>query len=142
MARPAWSALDDRGRLARAQEPLTIAWERRYAALAPAVAEACQRAESGRAPLDVETLLGEIDWGVRQEDCLSARDFFLRRTDLAYTSASHEASLERVVERMANLLGWPRERQEQERRNLQLALEGLSAWREKDSGPAVVRKAQ
>ena len=92
--------------------------------------------------IDAETLLGEIDWAVRHEDCLSARDFLLRRTDLAYTASSREAALENVVERMAGLLAWPRERQDQERRNSRLALDGLSAWREKDSGPAVVRKAQ
>ena len=143
VARPAWSSLDAGGHLARATDPLAVAWERRYAALVPALAEACQRAESGRSPLDAETLLGEVDWAVRHEDCLSPRDFFLRRTDLGYTAGAQDATLvERVLERMAGLLGWSRERQEAERRALRAALDGLQAWRENDSLPAVVRRAR
>lgn len=143
VARPAWSALDADGRLPRAEDPLAVAWERRYASFAPAVAEHCQRAESGRSPLDPETLLGEVDWAVRHEDCLSPRDFFLRRTDLGYTAQAHDgALLERVLERMADALGWSRERQEGERRALRAALQNLQAWRENDSLPAVVRRAQ
>ena len=95
------------------------------------------------APLDPETLLGEVDWAVRHEDCLSARDFLLRRTDLGYTRRVHDADwLARVLERLAHALGWSHERQEAERRALDEALQGLHAWRETDSRPAVVARAR
>jgi len=142
VARPDWSALDGKGALVR-MDPLAVAWERRYAALAPAVAELCQRTESGRSSLDEETLLGEVNWAVRHEDCLSARDFFLRRTDLGYTQRAPDAELvSAVLERLARTLGWSRERQEADRRALRSALDGLQAWRENDSLPAVVRRAE
>jgi len=83
--RPTWSALGADGRFAPDQEKtLSIAWERRYSAQVAAVEEVCRRAEQGFTALDGETLLGEVDWAVRHEDCLGARDFFLRRTDLGY----------------------------------------------------------
>jgi glycerol-3-phosphate dehydrogenase len=94
------------------------------------VHESCQRVEAGRTPLDVETLLGEVDWAVRHEDCLAARDFFLRRTDLGYGPHSvAESARERVLERLANALAWPRERLDAEREDLARALAGLHAWR-------------
>jgi glycerol-3-phosphate dehydrogenase len=130
VARPAWSALDSAGRPALERDPLGTAWSRRYAALAPAVAEACQRAEEGRAPLDAETLLGEVDWAVRHEDCLSARDFFLRRTDLGLgPRAAVEAVQERVLTRLASALGWSSERLQAEREELARALDAHDAWR-------------
>ena len=98
--------------------------------------------------LDAETLLGEVDWAVRHEDCLGARDFFLRRTDLGY-ALGHEprASLatvrERVLERLANALAWPSARLAAEREELEHALRAQHAWREESSrttAPAVALK--
>jgi len=125
--RPAWSSLEGARAAGESIEP---AWSRRYAALAPAVEECCQRAEEGRTPLDPETLLGEVDWAVRHEDCLAARDFFLRRTDLGYgVAGSSEAVRERVLERLAGALSWPSEKLRAEREDLARALAGLHAWR-------------
>jgi glycerol-3-phosphate dehydrogenase len=96
----------------------------------PAVAETCQRAEQGRAPLDPETLLGEIDWAVRHEDCLAAQDFFLRRTDLGYGPRERVASIEELaLARLAERLGWDSERLDAERDDLERALAALHAWR-------------
>jgi glycerol-3-phosphate dehydrogenase len=143
VARPAWSSLGATGALASARDALAVAWERRYAALAPQVAEACRQDASAREPLDPETLLGEVDWAVEHEDCLSARDFFLRRTDLGYTRQTlDERLLASVCERLARGLGWSRERAEADRRALRSAFDGLHAWRENDSRPAVVRRAE
>ncbi len=129
--RPAWSALDERGRARSRSEPLLEAWRRRYAALVPLVDEFCQRAEQGRSALDPETLLGEVDWAVRHEDCLRAQDFFLRRTDIGYAgSHAARASFEPVLERLAGLLSWNAERSREEREDLRRAVEGLQAWRE------------
>jgi glycerol-3-phosphate dehydrogenase len=134
--RPSWSSLDPAGRVRAEREPLQAAWERRYAALAPAVQEACQRAEAGHAPLDPETLLGEVDWAVRHEDCLAARDFFLRRTDLGYgPQASDPAVREHVLERLANALSWSSEKLGAEREDLARALAALQAWRTEATQP-------
>lgn len=128
--RPTWSQLDEHGRAHLAREPIEPAWARRYAALVPAVDEFCQRLEEGRAPLDPETLLGEVDWAVRHEDCLGACDFFLRRTDLGYGSAASNAAVRaRVLERLASALAWPSARLAAEREELELALRSQHAWR-------------
>ena len=80
---------------------------------------------------------------MRHEDCLSARDFFLRRTDLGYTRRSPEEGLvSAVLERLARGLGWSRERREADRAALQAALEGLQAWRAGDAGPSTLRRAE
>lgn len=136
VARPDWSALDATGRTRLAREATEPAWSRRYAALAPAVQELCQRAEEGRTPLDPETLLGEVDWAVRHEDCLAARDFFLRRTDLGYgPRAALEAVRERVLERLAHALSWPGEKLRAEREDLGQALAAMHAWRAEATQP-------
>ncbi len=128
--RPAWSSLDEHGRARLPREAVEPAWTRRYAALGPAVGEFCQRSEEGHAPLDPETLLGEVDWAVRHEDCLGACDFFLRRTDLGYgPAASSMAVRARVLERLANALAWPRARLIAEREELERALHSQHAWR-------------
>jgi glycerol-3-phosphate dehydrogenase len=130
VARPAWSRLDAAGQARVDREGIAPAWSRRYAALQPAVQEFCQRVEEGRTPLDPETLLGEVDWAVRHEDCLAARDFFLRRTDLGYgPRAALEAVRERVLERLADALSWSSERLRAEREDLGQALAALHAWR-------------
>jgi len=137
--RPAWSYLE-RARAER--EPIGPAWSRRYAALVPAVQEACQRVEEGRTPLDPETLLGEVDWAVRHEDCLAAHDFFLRRTDLGYGShGALEAVRERVLERMASVLSWSSEKLRSEREDLARALATLDAWRSEATQPVPPRLA-
>jgi glycerol-3-phosphate dehydrogenase len=133
--RPAWSALAE-GRARAEREPIAAAWSRRYGALVPAVQEFCQRAEAGRTPLDPETLLGEVDWAVRHEDCLAARDFFLRRTDLGYEPrAVLEAVRERVLERLANALSWSSDRLRAEREDLGRALVAQHAWRSEETQP-------
>lgn len=137
VGRPRWSQLDPAGRVRLEPEPLQVAWERRYAALGAEVAETCQRSEEGRAPLDAETLLGEVDWAVRHEDCLTAADFFLRRTDLGYGPLEAlDAARERVLARLARLLVWSGERQRSERAALDEALAARHAWRLERSPPA------
>ncbi len=131
VARPDWSALDERGAPRSKRDPVELAWERRYAALAPAVADSCQRSEQGRSALDEETLLGEIDWAVRHEDCLAAADFCLRRTELGYGPRERvERAVPLVLARMADVLGWDARRRAAERAELAAALGDLHAWRE------------
>ena len=130
-ARPAWSALP-----ARSTDPCAVAWSRRYAALAPALADFCQRVEEGRAELDPETLLGEVDWAARYEDCLAARDFFLRRTDLSYGPRERVETLrERVLERLAHAFAWSSTRLQDERSELARALSAMHAWSEERRPP-------
>jgi glycerol-3-phosphate dehydrogenase len=130
VARPAWSSLDVSGRVLVPRDSLAPAWTRRYAALAAAVQELCQRVEEGHAPLDPETLLGEVDWAVRNEDCLAARDFFLRRTDLGHGPPAVAADVsERVLKRMAYALSWSSEKLRAERLDLARALSAPLAWR-------------
>jgi glycerol-3-phosphate dehydrogenase len=128
--RPEWSALGADGSAPRIREPIEPAWRRRYAALVPAVQELCQRVEEGRSALDPETLLGEVDWAVRHEDCLAATDFFLRRTDLGHAPrATLRAAKARVLERLASALAWSSERQRAEAAELDAARDALHAWR-------------
>jgi glycerol-3-phosphate dehydrogenase len=123
--RPAWSALGE----ARPLDALAVAWGRRYAALAPAVEELCGRVEEGRSALDEETLLGEVDWAVRHEDCLTAQDFFLRRTDLGYGPRDKVEAVEgRVLERLARTLAWSQDRLSRETRQWRERLGTLHAW--------------
>lgn len=139
-SRPAWSSLDEAGRPQLSREGVEPAWQRRYAAFAPAVGEFCQRVEEGRSALDPETLLGEVDWAVRHEDCLAARDFFLRRTDLGYglghgPRAVGEAVRERVLARLAAALSWSRAKLAAEREDLERALSAQHAWRDEGARP-------
>ena len=123
-ARPAWStpAADPR-------DPLHIAWERRYAARAPEVEEYCRRAREGFRALDEQTLLGEVDWAVREEDCLGIDDFLMRRTDLGLGERSTAtASIRIVAERMAELLAWSTGRSSDEQANAMRVIEAAHAW--------------
>ncbi len=141
VARPAWSGLDRRG-LPRSVS-IRETWDRRYGALASAVEEACQRAEAGRSALDGETLLGEVDWAVRHEDCLTAEDFVLRRTDLFYGPATEVAgACDRVVERLAERLGWNGGRAARERAELLRALAAHQAWRGEPRKPFAARELE
>ena len=130
VSRPSWSTLDESGAPRIDRDSIQPAWERRYAAHRSAVEEFCQRAEQGRSPLDEETLLGEVDWSVRFEDCLAAQDFFLRRTDLGYAGQERARAVAgTVLERLAQRLGWDAARSEREREDLEQALARLHAWR-------------
>jgi len=127
--RPGWSSLGAGGALP-AGDARDQAWSRRYSILAPAVDELCQRVEQGRVPLDAETLLGEVDWAVRQEDCLAAADFFLRRTDLGFgPRAEVEGHTEVVLQRLTEALSWTAAQTATERRDWLARLERLHAWR-------------
>ena len=118
VARPAWSTPG-----ADAREPLAIAWERRYAARAPEVEEHCRRAPEGFRALDEQTLLGEVDWAVRAEDCLGLEDFLLRRTDLGRGRREQVvAQLPLLAERMGRALSWT---QAQRKTQLAQALDAL-----------------
>ena len=128
--RPGWSALAADGRPASGREPLAHAWSRRYAARTREVEGFCRRMEGGRRSLDEETLLGEVDWAVAQEDCLTATDFFFRRTDLGYGPRPTAAeAVAPVLERLAGRLGWNAERSGLERERLEAALTRVHAWR-------------
>ena len=136
VARPSWSSLGVGGRPVPGREPRAAAWRRRYAALVPAVEEACSRVEDGRRALDPATLLGEVDWAVRHEDALCAEDVLFRRTDLGLGRAeSVRPAAERVVERMAALLGWSAERRRAEEERVARALARGEAWRAEWAGP-------
>lgn len=124
--RPSWSSLPIEPR----SRALGTAWRRRYAALVPAVEELCGRTEEGRSPLDDETLLGEVDWAVRQEDCLTAQDFLLRRTDLGYGPRAQVEAVEgRVLERLGRVQAWGQERLSRETEQWRERLRALHAWR-------------
>ena len=132
--RPGWSTQAPR----TDDEALVQAWTRRYAAFQPAVAELCGRVEEGRRALDAETLLGEVDWAVRFEDCLAAEDFLLRRTDLGYGPRERvEGLLGDILERLAGKLAWTAERLAEEERAVRTVLEGLHGWRR----PSLARPA-
>jgi glycerol-3-phosphate dehydrogenase len=128
--RPAWSELDARGAPRLGDDLLRAAWSRRYAAFAAEVERLCAGVADGRRALDPETQLGELDWAVAHEDCLSAEDFLLRRTDLAYgpRTAAEEAG-RAVLERLARLSAWSAPRQAEEARRLERALARIHAWR-------------
>ncbi len=126
VARPAWSALPAPSEL----QAHDVAWQRRYAGLASEVAEFCGRVEQGRRALDAETLLGEVDWAVSYEDCLTAEDFCFRRTDLGLgPRAGAEAAAASVLERLAATLAWNGEQRTRERERLEAALARCHAWR-------------
>jgi glycerol-3-phosphate dehydrogenase len=129
VARPEWSTLAGRDK----SKALSHAWTRRYAALVPAVEELCGRVEAGRRALDDETLLGEVDWAVRFEDCLGIEDFLMRRTDLGYgRRQAVEALAPDVLERLADKLGWTAERRGREKGLLDAALDRIHRWRSQD----------
>ncbi len=133
IGRPAWSELAA-GR-PRAEELLSHAWSRRYGALAPAVTEFCESVPRGRVALDDETLLGEVDWAARFEDCLSAVDFLFRRSDVAFGSPPTRLSAaDAVLRRMAELFSWSEERKAGEKKEVEEAYQRMEAWRIDPSG--------
>ncbi len=127
LARPRWS---DFGNTSGNFEAIEPAWSKRYAAWSSHVQEFCSRAPEGRRPLDEETLLGEVDWSVRFEDCLTAEDFFFRRTDLGFGPRSRaEDSAQVVLERLSRALGWDEATREREGARLSSALDRTHRWR-------------
>lgn len=124
VSRPAWSSLP----LADASGALEVAWRRRYAGRIDEVRRACE-ANDGLEPLDEETLLGEVDWAVREEDCLGLVDFFLRRTDLGHSPRAEEAEVvERASRRMAAALGWDDASRIRQIAQLRSVLGGAREW--------------
>ena len=130
VGRPDWSSpfgasglspeITDPGELGRA------ARRRRYGAYA----EAVERRTKGSPELDAETLLGEVDWAVEQEDALGVTDFLMRRTDVGYGPLDElDRTAPMVLDRMAGLLGWDAERRAAEERELGEVLERMHGWR-------------
>ena len=128
--RPPWSPLGAAGTPRAPARPLDEAWSRRYAALASEVRARLAGDESGEQLLDDETRLAEVDWAIEREDCLTARDFFFRRTDLALGPQKAVAgTIEAVLERMASRAGWDETRTASERADLEAALARIHAWK-------------
>lgn len=128
--RPRWSSLDAQGDPECSPEAVRDEWPGRYGAFAGDVEETCRRSEQGFRALDAATLSGEIDWAVRHEDCLTAEDFFLRRTNLAHGENGRDPSAQAsVLERMGALLAWNEDRAAHERVRLEAALARLDRWR-------------
>jgi len=127
--RPAWSSLGPQGLPELGDQPLRIAWRRRYAALEPKVRSTCTHAPGGERPLDPDTLLGEVDWAVEHEDALLPSDFLLRRTDLGF-GPDADAAVAPLCARMAELLAWDDERYEEAIADANAALGRQRAWRD------------
>ncbi len=129
--RPHWSRLDALGHAVGRERPLVHAWAKRYGALAPEVRRLCGAVEHGETELDPETLLGEVDWAVAQEDCRGLSDFVLRRTDLGYGPRSAlSGALPGVEDRMASLLEWSDEEKARRRAELDSDLARMHGWRD------------
>ncbi len=131
--RPAWSSLRKDG----TPEPNSpgrvraIAWSKRYAVRAAEVRIVCGHTEDGEEQLDAETLLGEVDWSVEREDCLTLCDFFFRRTDLALGPREVAlAALDRVALRMENLLDWNQDETARQKSEVLESLAAVHAWRD------------
>ncbi len=75
--------------------------------------EATAVARRGAAPLapGSDAVAGEVDWAIEMEGAATAEDVLYRRTRSAlYDPDAREASVEPVVKRMAEQLGWSNER--------------------------------
>ncbi len=126
VARPAWSRWSG----ALPPDALADAWRKRYGARREAVRAACESMPGGLEPLDAETLLGEVDWSVRHEDCFFLDDFFFRRTDLGYAGPEAvEAAVEAVLGRLGERLSWDASRRDDERTRFAASLARRHAWR-------------
>jgi glycerol-3-phosphate dehydrogenase len=128
--RPVWSRLDESGRPRAGADRLAETWSRRYAGLAGAVRALCDGVAGGDRPLAADTLLGEVDWAARYEDCLCAEDFLMRRTDLGRSRPDEaRAGLPLVLERLAGIHGWDAERRRAEGEAAERALQQGASWR-------------
>jgi glycerol-3-phosphate dehydrogenase len=135
VARPEWSRLESTGAPRDPRDAVLVAWTRRLRGAAPARGGVLRSRRGGPLAARRGDAPGEVDWAVRHEDCLSAADFFLRRTDLGYGArAEVEALAPRVLARLAENLSWASERQT--RGAVEVggrALARLHAWRDAPS---------
>jgi len=139
--RPEWSTLAGASpRIDR--DPAGTAWSMRYGSLEAEVAAVCERTEEGRRAIDATTLLGEVDWAVAKEDCLTAVDFCFRRTDVGLEpEESVRAAVPLVIGRLASVLGWNAERRLSEETALLAALDARQAWRREGNATSLPRPA-
>jgi glycerol-3-phosphate dehydrogenase len=79
--------------------------------------------------LDLDTLLGEVDWVVGHEDAHLPSDVLLRRTDLGYGEAGENVR-EPLLGRMAQLLGWDEAQRRRAEEDFDSTLRRRDAWRE------------
>jgi glycerol-3-phosphate dehydrogenase len=122
---PDWSSPGHGGDL------MEYALTRRYGAWRGAVRELCRKRPGAGRELDEETLLGEVDWAMEQEDALTPADWFLRRTDLGYARREvAEAAIEPVLDRMARHAGWEDGAWERHEAELRAELDLRHAWRD------------
>lgn len=127
--RPGWSRLAG-GAPALERSAREVAFDARYGARAPEVLALCRHVDGGETELAVDTLLGEVDWAVAEEDARGLVDVFFRRTDLGLDPDAARRSGERVARRMGALLAWDDERHRRERDELDAELARRSAWRD------------
>ncbi len=137
VSRPSWSPLGADGLPDLGREPILHAWSKRYGANVNAVRDHCMRVQEGLRSLDAETLLGEVDWAARYEDCQRPTDFFLRRTDLGYgpPDAVEEAAA-LVLERMQDVFGWSLEEHRAAGEELSADLRRDRRWKDDPQGAA------
>ena len=129
VARPRWSRLVD-GAPADPRGAREIAWESRYGTRSEEVLERCRSSADGAAELACDTLLGEVDWAVGEEDARGLVDFFFRRTDLGLDPPAARAAVDRAAARMGAALGWSVERTADEKGELESELALRAAWRD------------
>ena len=132
LARPRWSRLQN-GTPADSRSAREIAWDARYGSRAAQVMEHCRQSSNGTQALGPDTLLGEVDWAVHEDDAHGLVDVFFRRTDLGLDPAASAAAREDATARMASLCGWDSERTEHEKGELASELARRAAWRDDPS---------
>jgi len=106
-------------------------WQARYGSHAPDVARLCERASAGGQAWSADTLRGELQWAIEREDCLTAEDFFFRRTDLGLEPRERaEQLVAEVTSAMGAALGWDAERLAAEQTCVLQEIRGRHAWRQ------------
>ena len=127
--RPAWSRLDDMGRV-RDLDPRGVAWDARYGAEAAAVRRTCSAMAGGGVALDQRTLLGELDHAGLVEDCRDLCSFLFRRTDLGLLSPGvADERMEELAVRLGEHRGWDDGRRASEVAAARAELARRQAWR-------------
>jgi glycerol-3-phosphate dehydrogenase len=128
VGRPAWSRWPGfGGRAPDAEDLWTWALERRYGAQA----EFVRSNAAGTPALDPETRAGEIAYAVEHEDCLTAEDFLVRRTDLGYQSLEAlDRVLPEVFEGLGRALAWGPAELAREQQAVGALLQRLHGWRD------------